>query len=62
VEAAKKTLRKANKSGTDQYLAVLEMRNTPTQGLDTSPAQRLLNRRTRTVLPMTSKLLQPHES
>ncbi|XP_064651638.1 uncharacterized protein K02A2.6-like [Lineus longissimus] len=48
VKAAKRTLCKAKKSGTDQYLAVLETRNTPTQGLDCSPAQRMFNRRTRT--------------
>ena len=59
VKTAKRTLRKANKSGTDQYLAVLEVRNTPTQGLNTSPAQRLLNRRTRALLPLTSELLKP---
>ena len=46
-------------SYTDPYLALLEIKNTPTQGLGSSPAQRLLNRRTRTLLPMSSKLLAP---
>ena len=59
VKAAKRALRKATKSGTDQYLAVLEIRNTPTQGLHTSPAQRMLNRRTRSLLPMTAEMLKP---
>ena len=59
VKMAKRTLRKAKKSGTDQYLAVLETRNTPTQGLKTSPAQRLFSRRTRSLLPLTAELLKP---
>ena len=59
VKAAKLMFRKCKKSQTDPYLALLEIRNTPTQGLGSSPAQRLLNRRTRTLLPMSSKLLAP---
>ena len=31
----------------------------PTQGVDSSPAQRLLGRRTRTLLPNTQSLLEP---
>ena len=34
-------------------------RNTPQQGQEHSPAQRLLSRRTKGILPMTSTLLQP---
>ena len=49
---------KCKKSQTDPYLALLEIRNTPTQGLGSSPA-RLLNRRTRTLLPVSSTLLEP---
>ena len=36
----------------------MDHRNTPSQGLDTSPAQRLLSRRTRTLLPTKASLLQ----
>ena len=43
-------------------MALLELRNTPTQDTGTSPVQRLYNRRTRTALPMSGKLLQPRTS
>jgi hypothetical protein len=59
VKAAKRMLRKTKKSGTDPYLALLEIRNTPTQGIGSSPMQRLNNRRARTLLPMTPNLLKP---
>jgi len=51
-------LRKTTKSGEDQYLTLLKIRNVPTQGVDSSPAQRLLGRRTRTLLPTTQSLLE----
>ena len=35
--------------------AFLELRNTPSQGVESSPAQRLLGRRTRAFVPTTSK-------
>ena len=60
VKAAKKMLRKARKSKTDPYLAMLAIRNTPTQGMDGSPMQRMNNRRGRTRLPLTSLMLQPN--
>lgn len=50
---------KAKAAGEDPYLSMLDHRNTPTQGLNTSPAQRLLSRRTRTLLPTRDSLLQP---
>ena len=43
-------MKKAKMSGQDPYLSILDHRNTPTQGLNASPAQRLLSRRTRTLL------------
>ena len=52
-------LRKTAKSGEDQYLALLNIRNAPTQGVDSSLAQRLMGRRTRTLLPTTRSLLEP---
>ena len=40
-------------------MSILEYRNTPAQGLDSSPALRLMNRRTKTLLPTARSLLQP---
>ncbi|KAL3980052.1 solute carrier family 39 (zinc transporter), member 14 [Sarotherodon galilaeus] len=59
VKIAKRLMKKAKLAGQDPYLALLDHRNTPTQGLTTSPAQRLLSRRTRTLLPIGDRLLQP---
>ena len=59
VKTAKAMLRKTSKSGEDQYLALLNIRNTPTQGVARSPAQRLLGKRTRSLLPSTRSLLKP---
>ena len=52
-------MQKALDAHTDPYLALLDFRNTPTEGYTTSPAQRMLNRQTRTLLPMSSSLLKP---
>ena len=59
VKVAKMLMQKAKAAGQDPYLAILDHRNTPTQGLNTSPAQRLLSRRTRTLLPTRDSLLKP---
>ena len=58
-KAAKTLMKKAKKTGTDPYLSLLAQRNTPMQGLDSSPAQRLMCRRTKTLLPTTASLLEP---
>ena len=47
-------------SGTDYYLALLNSRNTPEEGHNFSPAQRMINRHTRTTLPTSKKLLNPN--
>ena len=52
-------MRKAEESKSDPYLALLDWRNTPTEILNSSPAQRLFNRRTKTQLPTSNKLLKP---
>ena len=62
VKIAKNLLRKTLRSKQDFWTAVLEWRNTPTAGVNTSPAKRLLARRTRTTLPMASRLLKPEVS
>ena len=59
VQEAKKILKKAAASRSDPYLALLAHRNTPQEGFGTSPAQRLLSRRTKTNLPTSSNLLKP---
>ena len=59
VKAAKLMFTKSRVSKIDPYIALLETRNTPTQHVGTSPAQRFLNRRTRSLLPVTSRLLSP---
>lgn len=51
VKVVKTLMRKAKAARQDPYLAILDHHNTPTQGMNTSPAQRLLSRRTRTLLP-----------
>ena len=56
---AKSTLRKAKKSKSDLYLAIRAAQNTSTEYMDSSPAQRLLRRRTKTQLPITAELLKP---
>lgn len=61
VKTAKNILRKAMESGNDPYLAILAVRNTPTEYMDSSPAQRLMGRRTKTGLPMTAALLKPQQ-
>ena len=52
---------KARQSAGNPWLAFLEFRNTPSQGFATSPAQRLMNRRTKSLLPMSESLLVPRE-
>ena len=59
VKTAKKIMQKALDAHTDPYLTFLDFRNTQTEGHTTSPAQRMLNRQTRTLLPMSNILLKP---
>ena len=51
VKIAKRLLRKYRTAHEDPYLGLLNQRNTPTEGLKTSPAQRLMGRRTKTLFP-----------
>ena len=59
VKAVKQLFKKAERDGKDPWLALLDYRNTPTEGINVSPAQRLTSRRTRTLLPTASSLLRP---
>ncbi len=58
VKTAKTLMRKAEESESDPYLSLLDWRNTPTEILNTSPAQQLFNRRTKTLLPTSNQLLK----
>ena len=51
VKQAKRIMEKAIAAKEDPYLALLAHRNTPSDGMTTSPAQRLFGRRTRIRLP-----------
>ena len=58
----KRLFRKCKASGQSDYLALLDWRNTPTEGVGTSPAQRLFGRRCKTLLAVSGTLLQPRHS
>ena len=51
MKVAKSLMSKCKLDDTDAYLAILEVRNTQTQGMDSSPVQRLMNRSTHSLLP-----------
>ncbi|XP_022793604.1 uncharacterized protein K02A2.6-like [Stylophora pistillata] len=59
IKTAKCLLNKSKAARSDIYLVLLEWRNTPSEGLQSSPAQRMFGRRTRTLIPTTSQLLKP---
>jgi len=52
---------KTLEAGSDPYLGFRDFCNTPTEGLGTSPAQRLFGRRTKTLLPTAGRLLTQPE-
>ena len=55
VKMAKRTMRKC-KEGNNVFL---KLRNTPSQGVESSPVQRLLGGRARAFVPTTTHLLRP---
>ena len=59
VKTVKMLFTKCQDSGQSEYLALLDWRNTPSEGMETSPAQRFFGRRCRTLLPSTESLLHP---
>lgn len=59
VKIVKSLCRRAAFAGEDPWKAILHWRNTPTEGLHCSPAQRLMSRRLRTHLPVADQLLMP---
>lgn len=62
VKTIKRLFTKCKASGQSEFMALLDWRNTPTEGFTTSPAQRLLGRRCRTLLPIAGSLLQPNSN
>ena len=57
VKIAKNILKKSRKD--DPYLALLAYRNTPQQGYNYSPAQRLMSRRLKDIIPTAHQQLTP---
>ena len=57
-ESAVKIAKRLLKRSRDPYRALLEWRNTPTAGMGSSPAQRLLARRTRAAVPTSPKKMK----
>ena len=41
IKTAKSIMKKAKQEGTDIYLSLLDWRNTPSEGMSSSPAQRM---------------------
>ena len=52
-------MKKAIDSQSDPYLALLAWRNTPSQSVNSSPAQRIFGRRTKTRIPTSVQMLKP---
>lgn len=59
VKIAKNLLRKASRDSTNPWKAILHWRDTPTEHMDSSPAQRLMSRQLKTSIPVTNRLLEP---
>ena len=59
VKIAKRLVKRSKHDHGDFYLSLLIWRNTPTASMDSSPAQRLLGRRTKNNVPMAAQLLEP---
>ena len=59
VKIMKHLMRKCKASGEDLLLGLLNLRNIPTEGLNTSPVQRLLARCSKSIVPTTETLLKP---
>jgi transposase InsO family protein len=62
VKTVKRLFKKCKESGQSEFLALLDWRNTPTEGVGTSPAQRLMGRRCKTLLPIAGTLLKPQSN
>ena len=59
VKMLKLLFAKAKQSGESEYMALLDWRNTPSECMTTNPAQRLMGRRCKMLLPTAGRLLKP---
>ncbi len=59
IQTVKTLLIKAQESGADPYIALLQYRTSPISGLEHSPAQLLFGRALRTKLPVVAASLEP---
>ena len=59
VRTVKRLFTKCGAAGVSEFQTLLDWRNTPSEGIDSSPAQRLLGRRCKTLLPTLGNLLAP---
>ena len=59
VRTVKCLFQKCKESGVSEFQALLDCRNTPTEGMATSPVQRLMGCRCHTLLPTSECLLRP---
>ena len=58
LRTVKRLFEKCKETSVSEFQALLDWRNTPSEGMDTSPAQHLMGRRCRTLLPMSESLLR----
>ena len=59
VKISTSLFKKAFRDGKDVWVALLEYRNTLVETIGSSPAQRLMSRRAKTLMPTASTLLRP---
>ena len=59
VKVVKSLFKKSQRNNKDPWLSLLNYRNTSTTGMQTSPAQRLMSRRIKTLVPISTNLLYP---
>ena len=62
MRTVKRLFEKCKETCMSEFETLLDWRNTPPEGMDTSLAQPLMGRRCRTLLPMSESLLQPSYS
>lgn len=60
IQTVNKLLKKAYEDQQDPYLAIIELRNLPLQGIGMSPMQLLMGRKAKTLIPSKSSLLKPN--
>lgn len=59
VKVIKRLINKSVADQKDPYLALLDLRNTPSQDIGYSAVQRIFGRRTKTLLPVSEGMLKP---